>query len=166
MTKFRTILLGEDDESDAEMTVRALRANGLLNDVVVARDGVEVLDYLRRQGAWSGRGGGLPGLLLLDIKMPRRNGLEVLREIRDDPVLKVLPVVVLTSSRESPDVHQAYALGANAYVVKPVGFEEFTDAVQRIGAFWAMVNEPPLDEEARADGTDEGENGIAVFETR
>lgn len=163
MTKFRTILLGEDDAGDAEMTVRALRANGLLNDIVVARDGVEVLDYLYRRGAWAGRGGGLPGLLLLDIKMPRRSGLEVLREIRDDPVLRVLPVVVLTSSQESPDVHAAYALGANAYVVKPVGFEEFTDAVQRIGAFWAMVNEPPLDEGV---GADPGADGITVFETR
>ena len=166
MTKFRTILLGEDDASDAEMTVRALRANGLLNDVVVARDGVEVLDYLHRRGAWAGRGGGLPGLLLLDIKMPRRNGLEVLREIREDPLLKILPVVMLTSSRESPDVRSAYALGANAYVVKPVGFEDFTAAVQRIGAFWAMVNEPPLEEEGRDAAGDEGDDGIVVFETK
>lgn len=161
MSKYRTILLGEDDEGDAEMTVRALRSNGLLNDIVVARDGVEVLDYLYRRGAWTGRGGGLPGLLLLDIKMPRRDGLDVLGEIREDPVLRVLPVVVLTSSRESPDVRRAYALGANAYVVKPVGFEEFAEAVGRIGAFWAMVNEPPNDEDGGADAA-----GIAVFETR
>jgi two-component system, response regulator len=162
VTKFRTILLGEDDANDAEMTVRALRSNGLLNDVVVARDGVEVMDYLRRRGAWTERSGGLPGLLLLDIKMPRRDGLDVLREIRDDPVLKVLPVVVLTSSREHPDLQRAYELGANAYVVKPIGFEKFADAVQRIGAFWAMVNEPPLDE----DGESEPGGGITVFETK
>lgn len=162
MTRFRTILLAEDDEADVMMTERALRANGLLNDVVVARDGVEALDYLRRRGAWEGRSGGLPGLLLLDIKMPRMSGLEVLREIRADPVLKVLPVVMLTSSRESPDVRTAYELGANAYVVKPVDFDEFTSAVGQIGAFWAMVNQPP-DE---GDDDDSAGRGFAVFETR
>jgi CheY-like chemotaxis protein len=161
VSKLRTILLAEDEESDAEMTVRALKAAGLINDVVVTRDGVEALQYLRREGAWDGRVGGLPGLLLLDIKMPRKNGLEVLAEIRADPVLKVLPVVMLTSSRESPDVKTAYGLGANAYVVKPVDFDEFCEAVQQIGAFWAVVNQPP-DERAGGDG----DPGITVFETR
>jgi CheY-like chemotaxis protein len=160
MSRYRTILLGEDDENDAEMTVRALQADHLLNEVVVARDGVEVMQYLRREGRWDGRSGGLPGLLLLDIKMPRMDGLQVLREVRADPVLRVLPVVMLTSSRESPDLKAAYRLGANAYVVKPVGFEDFSAAVQRIGEFWAVVNQPPDD-----DG-DSAVEGITFFETR
>jgi two-component system, response regulator len=162
VSRCRVILVGEDDERDAELTVRALKSSGLINDIVVARDGVEVMDYLRRQGGWTGRTGGLPGLLLLDIKMPRMSGLQVLREIRADPVLKVLPVVMLTSSHQSPDMKQAYELGANAYVVKPVGFEEFADAVKRIGAFWAVVNEPPAE-----DGEAESAvGGISSFETR
>jgi CheY-like chemotaxis protein len=160
MSKYRTILVGEDDERDAEMTVRALTSSRLVNEVVVARDGVEVLEYLRRKGAWDGRQGGLPGLLLLDIKMPRMNGLDVLREIRADPVLRVLPVVMLTSSRESPDLKAAYELGANAYVVKPVGFSEFVDAVKQIGEFWAMINEPPMDDEGDA------AQGLTFFETK
>lgn len=161
MSRCRTILVGEDDEHDAELTVRALKANGLINDIVVARNGVEVMDYLRRQGAWTGRTGGLPGLLLLDIKMPLMDGLSALREIRADPVLKVLPVVMLTSSHESPDMRRAYELGANAYVVKPVGFEEFSDAVKRIGAFWGVVNEPP-----EAHDGDPGVDGVSAFEVR
>jgi two-component system, response regulator len=161
VSRYRTILLGEDDPRDAEMTIRALQANHLVNDVVVVTDGVQVLEYLRRQGQWERRSGGLPGVLLLDIKMPRMNGLDVLREIRDDPVLKILPVVMLTSSRETPDLQAAYALGANAYVVKPVGFDEFVAAVKQIGNFWAVVNEPPAG--------DDGENavgGMTLFETR
>lgn len=160
MSRYRTILVGEDDENDAEMTVRALQADNLLNEIVVARDGVEVMQYLRREGRWDGRTGGLPGLLLLDIKMPRMGGLQVLREVRADPVLRVLPVVMLTSSRESPDLKAAYELGANAYVVKPVGFEEFSAAVQRIGEFWAMVNQPP------DEGGESAIDGVAFFETR
>lgn len=163
MSRYRTILLGEDDPHDAEMTARALRANALVNELVVVPDGVQVLQYLRREGPWAGRSGGLPGVLLLDIKMPRMGGLEVLRQVRADPVLKVLPVVMLTSSRENPDLRAAYALGANAYVVKPVDFTEFVEAVKQIGSFWAVVNEPPLDDDAKGDG---GADGVKVFEVR
>ncbi len=144
MSRYRTIRVVEDDANDAEMTVRALQADHLLNEIVVARDGVEVLQYLRREGRWDGRSGGLPGLLLLDIKMPRMDGLQVLREIRADPVLKVLPVVMLAPSQQSPDLRTANELGANACVVEPVGFEDFSAAVQRIGDFWAMVDHPPM----------------------
>ena len=146
MSAYRPILLAEDDPHDAEMTRRALAAAKLANELVIVSDGVEALQYLRRQGPWARRGGGLPGVLLLDIKMPRKSGLQVLREVRADPVLKVLPVVMLTSSRENPDLEAAYTLGANAYVVKPVDFNEFVEAVKQIGAFWAVVNEPPKDE--------------------
>ena len=148
MSVCRTILLAEDDPHDVEMTSRALAAAKLANELVVVADGVEALRYLRREGPWAARGGGLPGVLLLDIKMPRMNGLQVLREIRADPVLKVLPVVMLTSSREHPDLQAAYSLGANAYVVKPVDFDQFVEAVKQIGAFWAVVNEPPRDDQA------------------
>jgi two-component system response regulator len=149
MSAHRTILLAEDDPNDVEMTKRAMKSARLANELVVVSDGVEALQYLRRQGPWAHRGGGLPGVLLLDIKMPRKNGLEVLRDIRADPVLKVLPVVMLTSSRENPDLEAAYSLGANAYVVKPVDFTRFVEAVSQIGAFWAVVNEPPGAERPR-----------------
>ena len=164
MSAYRPILLAEDDLHDAEMTSRALAAARLGNELVVVSDGVEALQYLRRQGPWIHRGGGLPGVLLLDIKMPRKNGLQVLREIRADPVLKVLPVVMLTSSRENPDLEAAYSLGANAYVVKPVDFSEFVEAVQQIGAFWAVVNEPPKD---KPEGLHEATSGPGkLFEVR
>jgi two-component system response regulator len=149
MSVYRTILLAEDDPNDAEMTRRAMATARLANELVVVGDGVEALQYLRRQGPWARRGGGLPGVLLLDLKMPRKNGLEVLRDIRADPVLRVLPVVMLTSSREHPDLEAAYSLGANAYVVKPVDFTQFVEAVKQIGAFWAVVNEPPGEEQPR-----------------
>jgi CheY-like chemotaxis protein len=137
----RNILLAEDDSRDVELTLQALQENHVVNRVVVARDGVEALEQLRA-GVMAGAPHGLPALLLLDIKMPRMSGLDVLAEVRGDPDLRNLPVVMLTSSRESPDVQAAYDLGANAYVVKPVGFAEFVDAVRQIGAFWALLNEP------------------------
>jgi CheY-like chemotaxis protein len=137
----RPILLAEDDPRDMELTLQALRDHHLANRVVVARDGVETLKYLR-ESAKAGSVPGLPAVLLLDIKMPRLTGLDVLAQIRSDPDLKNLPVVMLTSSREGPDLQAAYDLGANAYVVKPVGFNEFIDAVRQVGAFWALLNEP------------------------
>jgi len=136
----RHILLAEDDARDVELTLKALRDHRLANRVVVARDGVEALEYLR--ASVKSGGDGLPAALLLDIKMPRMTGLDVLVSIREYPELRTLPVVMLTSSREGPDVQSAYDLGANAYVVKPVGFAEFMDAVQQVGAFWALLNEP------------------------
>ena len=137
----RTILLAEDDPRDAELTLQALREHHLANRVVVARDGVETLEYLRAC-AQAGADPGMPAVLLLDIKMPRLGGIEVLARMRNDEDLKNLPVVMLTSSREGSDLQAAYDLGANAYVVKPIDFSEFIDAVRQIGGFWALLNEP------------------------
>jgi two-component system response regulator len=138
----RHILLVEDSENDAELTIAALGKH-LANHVDVARDGVEALDYLFRRGAFAGRTTGAPVLVMLDLKMPKVDGLEVLRTIKADPTLKQLPVVILTSSREQRDVVQSYELGVNAYVVKPVEFEQFADAVKQLGLFWLLLNEPP-----------------------
>ena len=137
----RPILLAEDDPRDVELTLQALRGPPPRQPRGGARDGVETLKYLR-ESAKAGAVPGLPAVLLLDIKMPRLTGLDVLAEIRSDPDLKNLPVVMLTSSREGTDLQAAYELGANAYVVKPVGFNEFIDAVRQVGAFWALLNEP------------------------
>jgi len=137
------ILLAEDNPNDVELTLEALEEHNLANRVTVAHDGVEALEYLRREGAYSDREPGEPAVVLLDIKMPRKDGLEVLREIRDDPALRRLPVVILTSSREEQDVMTSYDRGANAYVVKPVDFESFLQAVKQLGVFWAVINEPP-----------------------
>jgi two-component system response regulator len=141
--KLRRILLAEDDRNDVELTLRGLGAYHLTNQIDVVRDGGEVLDYLRCTGAYAGRETGLPLVLLLDIKMPRVDGIEVLREIRADPALKMLPVVMLTSSRESSDLKACYAIGVNAFVVKPVKFGEFVEAIKQVGGFWALLNEPP-----------------------
>jgi CheY-like chemotaxis protein len=141
--KIRRILLAEDDRHDVELSLRGLGAYQLTNQIDVVRDGAEVIDYLRCTGAYAGRDTGLPAVLLLDIKMPRVDGIEVLREIRADPALKVLPVVMLTSSRESSDLKACYALGVNAFVVKPVKFGEFVEAIKQVGGFWALLNEPP-----------------------
>jgi len=143
MTDIRTILLAEDNANDVELTIEALTANRLANDIVVTRDGAEALDYLYRRNAHGGRVGGNPALVLLDLKMPKVDGLEVLRQIRADPALRTIPVVMLTSSREEQDVVRSYNLGVNAYVVKPVEFLGFVDAVKSLGGFWAVVNEPP-----------------------
>jgi CheY-like chemotaxis protein len=143
----KKILLVEDKPRDAELTLAALEEHHIANEVVVVRDGVEALDYLYRRGKFAGRPPELPVVVLLDIKMPRLNGLEVLRTIKADPLLKRLPVVMLTSSREEPDLIQAYELGVNAYVVKPVDFRQFSDAVRQVGIFWTLLNElPPIPE--------------------
>jgi len=141
--EIRRILLAEDNENDVELTLTALRANSLVNEVTVVRDGAEALDFLKRRGSYANRDPGLPALMLLDLKMPKVDGLEVLRVVKADPDLRTLPVVVLTSSREEQDLVQSYNLGVNAYVVKPVDFCAFMDAVKLLGGFWALLNEPP-----------------------
>lgn len=154
MSDLPAILLAEDDPNDVELTLAALRHHNLANRVVVAKDGVEALAYLRCEGVYADREPGLPAVLLLDIKMPRKDGLEVLREIRGDEALKLQPVVILTSSREEQDLITSYDLGVNAYVVKPVDLPGFMDAVQRLGVFWALINEaPPATERPARGGT-------------
>ena len=145
MVEIRTILLAEDNPKDIELTLEALGDHNLANNVIVVRDGVETMDYLRCEGKYKQRKPGNPAVLLLDIKMPRMDGIEVLRAIRNDNKLKMLPVVMLTSSREEQDLIKSYELGVNAYVVKPVDFKEFIEAVKQLGVFWAVINEvPPL----------------------
>jgi CheY-like chemotaxis protein len=143
MHELNPILLAEDNPSDAELTMEALADNNLANRVTHVRDGVEALEYLRCEGKFSGRTSGNPAVTILDIKMPRMDGIEVLRAIRADERLKMIPVVMLTSSREEHDLLRSYALGINAYVVKPVKFTEFVEAVKQLGIFWAMLNELP-----------------------
>jgi len=142
-TELKRILLVDDSPRDTELTIAALAENSLANEVVSLRDGVEALDYLYRRGPFAGTTGGNPAVILLDLKMPRVDGIEVLRQIKNDPKLKMIPVVVLTSSREEQDLITSYELGVNAYIVKPVQFKEFIAAVKLVGAFWAVVNEPP-----------------------
>jgi CheY-like chemotaxis protein len=139
----RHILLAEDDPRDEELTLAALEEHTLTNKVFVVRDGEEALDYLYCRGKFKTREVGNPVAVLLDLKMPKVNGLEVLMAIKADENLKTIPVVVLTSSREDPDLQECYKQGANAYVVKPVDFVQFTDAVKQLGVFWVGVNEPP-----------------------
>jgi CheY-like chemotaxis protein len=139
----RHILLAEDDPRDAKMTLAVLEEYNLANKVFVVHDGEQVLDYLYCRGKFKTREGGNPAAVLLDLKMPKVDGLEVLRTIKTDEHLKTIPVVVLTSSRETPDLTECYKHGVNAYVVKPVDFVEFAKAVKQLGAFWAVVNEPP-----------------------
>jgi two-component system response regulator len=138
----RTVLLVEDNPSDEKLTVRALKQGDVPHRVVVARDGADALDYLFRTGPHAGRPDELPSLMLLDLKLPRVNGLEVLRRVRSDPRTRLLPVVVLTASREDADVSQCLALGANAYVRKPVDYGEFVEAARTLGLFWLLYNEP------------------------
>jgi CheY-like chemotaxis protein len=142
-SELKRILLAEDNANDVELTLTALRANSLANEVIVVRDGAEALDFLYRRGPFANREPGLPALMLLDLKMPKVDGLEVLRAVKADPDLRKLPVVVLTSSREEQDLVHSYDLGVNAYVVKPVDFCAFMDAVKLLGGFWALLNEPP-----------------------
>ena len=137
------ILLVEDDPKDIDLTLTALEEYNLANEVVVVRDGAEALDYLHKRGNYSSRSNGNPAVLLLDLKLPKVNGLEVLQQIRSDERLKLTPVVVLTSSREERDMVASYRLGVNAYVVKPVNFLEFVNAIKELGVFWAVINEPP-----------------------
>ena len=138
----KRILLAEDNANDVELTLTALRECHLANGVEVVHDGAEALDYLYRRGAYSEDRRKSPAVVLLDLKMPRVDGLEVLRQIKADPVLHRIPVVMLTSSREERDLVQSYDLGVNAYVVKPVDFTQFVDAIRTLGIFWAIVNEP------------------------
>lgn len=143
MTKLKRILLAEDNENDIELTLSALSEKHLANRVDIVRDGAEALEYLRRQGKYAQRDTGNPVVLLLDLKMPKVDGLEVLQTIKSDEHLKHIPVVILTSSRQEEDLVKSYHLGANAYVVKPVGFDEFVMAIKELGMFWALLNEPP-----------------------
>lgn len=139
----KRILLVEDSENDIEITLEALSEYHLANQVDVVRDGAEALDYLFCRGAYAGRKSDSPVVVLLDVKLPKLNGIEVLREIRADARYTHLPVVMLTSSREEPDLRRSYELGCNAYVVKPVDFGKFTEALKILGCFWAVINEPP-----------------------
>ncbi len=143
MAELKQILLAEDSENDIQLTLAALEQHRVANDIVVVRDGAEALDYLRSRGSFAGRGGGHPAVVLLDLKMPKVDGLEVLRQIKGDAGLRTIPVVMLTSSREEQDLVRSYELGVNGYVVKPVDFVEFMEAVKQVGIFWALVNEPP-----------------------
>lgn len=141
--QLRRILLVEDSLKDIDLTLAALEEHHLANEVQVVRDGAEALDYLYRRGTYASRDDSLPVVVLLDIKMPKMNGIEVLRQLKSDPAMRSLPVVMLTSSKEEPDLATCYQFGANAYVVKPVDFQQFVDAVKQVGAFWAVLNEPP-----------------------
>jgi CheY-like chemotaxis protein len=143
MKTLKRILLVEDNVKDSELTLAALAESHVANDIVVARDGVEALDYLYARGRFAGREPGMPAVMLLDLKMPRMDGLEVLRYLKQDSQFRTLPIVMLTSSREEPDLAEAYALGVNAYVVKPVDFQQFFEAVKEVGAFWGVLNQPP-----------------------
>ncbi len=143
MAKLGKILLVEDDPNDVELTLTALTQNHLTNEIVVVRDGAEALDYLFRRGVYVSREVGNPAVILLDLKLPKVDGLEVLKRVKADPDLKTVPVVMLTSSREERDLTQCYDSGSNAYVVKPVGFGEFVEAVRELGLFWAVINELP-----------------------
>src|SRR5246500_3046104 len=137
------ILIVEDDPRDVELTMTALEDYNLANEVVVTRDGAEALDYLYCRGEFDSRTNENPAVILLDLKLPKIDGLEVLQRIRSDERLKMIPVVVLTSSHEEKDMVRSYQLGVNAYVVKPVDFHEFVNAVKELGMFWAIINQPP-----------------------
>jgi CheY-like chemotaxis protein len=143
MAPLKRILLVEDSDQDVELTLAALDEYHLANEVVVARDGVEALEYLHNRGKFAGHANPLPVVVMLDLKMPRMDGMEVLRQMKSDPNLKHIPVVMVTSSREERDLVNSYDLGVNAYVVKPVDFQKFVDSVKQIGFFWAVINEPP-----------------------
>ena len=142
-TPLKCILMVDDSPRDTELTLNALAQHNLANEVIALRDGVEALDYLFRRGPFADRPPGNPAVVLLDLKMPKVDGLEVLRQIKSDPDLRVIPVVMLTSSHEEQDLIKCYQLGVNAYIVKPVQFQDFVKAIKVVGAFWAVVNEPP-----------------------
>jgi CheY-like chemotaxis protein len=153
MTHLKRILLVEDNPRDLQLTLAAFEEVNLANEVVVARDGQEALDFLLREGASAGRPDGNPAVVLLDLKLPKVNGLEVLAQVKANPDLRNIPVVMLTSSREETDLARSYGLGVNAYVVKPVSFPEFVFALKELGLFWAVVNQPPLGTSGRGGGT-------------
>lgn len=139
----KKILLVEDNRKDIDLTLAALEEHHLANEVVVARNGVEALDYFYRRGGFATRPNGHPVVVLLDLKMPKMDGLEVLRHVKGDDELRRIPIVVLTSSREEQDIVRSYDFGVNAYVVKPVAFENFIDVVKQLGLFWVITNQPP-----------------------
>jgi CheY-like chemotaxis protein len=143
MSELGRVLLVEDDPRDVELTLTALGESNLANEVVVTRDGEQALDYLYCRGEFSTRVNDNPAVMLLDLKLPKIDGLEVLRQIKSDERLKLIPVVVLTSSHEERDLIRSYRLGVNAYVVKPVDFHEFLNAIKELGVFWALINQPP-----------------------
>ncbi len=143
MKHLRPILLAEDNPNDVELILAAFKEANFLNEIQVTHDGEEALDFLYRRGAYTGRTGPQPAVILLDLKMPKVDGREVLRQVRADPQLRHLPVVILTSSREESDLLASYELGVNAFVVKPVDFQDFISAVGKLGFFWALLNEPP-----------------------
>ena len=143
INKLGRILMVEDDSKDVELTLTALEDYNLANEVVVTHDGEEALDYLYSRGQYKMRSGDNPAVLLLDLKLPKVDGLEVLRQIKSDEKLRMIPVVVLTSSKEEKDMVASYKLGVNAYVVKPVDFHEFVNAIKELGVFWAVINQPP-----------------------
>ena len=143
MNKLGRILMVEDDPKDVELSLTALEEYNLANEVVVTRDGEQALDYLYCRGEYRTRSSGNPAVMLLDLKLPKVDGLEVLKQIKSDGELRAIPVVVLTSSKEEKDMVASYKLGVNAYVVKPVDFHEFVNAIKELGVFWAIINEPP-----------------------
>jgi CheY-like chemotaxis protein len=143
MSELARILLVEDSKNDKDLTVAALGESGLANELVWVKDGQDALDYIYREGAYAQRPEGHPAVVLLDLKMPRVDGLQVLAKVKGDPSIKTIPIVVLTSSNEESDVIRSYGLGVNAYVVKPVGFTEFVSALKDLGVFWAVLNRPP-----------------------
>jgi DNA-binding response OmpR family regulator len=143
MNKIGRILMVEDDAKDVELTLTALEEYNLANEVIVTHDGEQALDYLYCRGEYKTRSSGNPAVMLLDLKLPKVDGLEVLKQIKSDGELKMIPVVVLTSSKEEKDMVASYKLGVNAYVVKPVDFHEFVNAIKELGVFWAVINEPP-----------------------
>lgn len=143
MTELRRILLVEDSRNDVELILTALSENAIANEVVVVRDGEEALDYLYRRGLFRLRLEGNPIAILLDLKLPKIDGVEVLAALKSDPVLRMIPVIVLSSSQEEPDLIRCYELGTNAYVVKPIDFGQFVEVIKHVGLFWAVVNQPP-----------------------
>ena len=142
-SKLGRILMVEDDPKDVDLTLTALEEYNLANEVIVTRDGEQALDYLYCRGKYEARPSGNPAVMLLDLKLPKVDGLEVLKQIKSDGELRMIPVVVLTSSKEEKDMVASYQLGVNAYVVKPVDFHEFVNAIKELGVFWAVINEPP-----------------------
>ena len=143
MSSLRPILLVEDNSQDVELAQAALEINKVANQIVITRNGAEALDYLYRRNDFKDRSVGDPVVVFLDIKMPKVDGIEVLRQIKNDPDLRYIPIVMLTSSREEADLARTYELGVNAYVVKPVGFDQFTEAIRQLGMFWGVLNELP-----------------------
>jgi CheY-like chemotaxis protein len=144
MTTFRKILLVDDNPRDTELILDALSSYNLTNEVVSLTDGSEALDYLYCRGTFQGRDNAPPAFILLDLKMPKVDGIDVLRQVKSDSHLRTIPIVVMTSSRQEQDLLSSYELGVNAYVVKPVRFQEFVEAVRQLGIFWAILNEPPI----------------------